>query len=77
MGAAGGEGTLRLIFLDFALEKSLFPFHVSGGRWAERERRPPNHQPLAVAARARSSQTKWQKFASLEFRRAQVSKPEV
>lgn len=66
-------------FSDFALEKSLLPFHVSGGRCAMEEGEAPNHQPffLPSFALAHSSQTKWQKFASLEFRLAQVSKPEV
>ena len=40
--AAGGCCGLRLIFSDFALEKSLLPFHVSGGRCAmEGEREAP------------------------------------
>ena len=35
-------------FSDFALEKSLLPFHVSGGRCAMEE---PNHQPFFLPSR--------------------------
>ena len=62
-GLRAGTARYASFFSDFALEKSLFPFHVSGGCC------PITGLSVSVDARTHSSQTKWQKFTLLEFRR--------